>query len=148
MCQVDLMIVVCLFHLNGRTFFCWGFYFLCQASLRGSNPILVSQEDPLDTPGGWVSFLLAEEDPTPCNSSGFGCILWGHCCHHSWCFHLLKNIVDFPLSVLKGIYHYWKCVYFVPGGAKANGRVGLQTVPGITAQLVGAIPSPIGLGSQ
>ena len=32
-------------------------------------------------------------------------------------FHLVKNMFDFPLLVLKGIYHYWK--YFnLSGGLK------------------------------
>ena len=30
-------------------------------------------------------------------------------------FHLLKNICDFALLVLKGIYHYWKYVFFSRG---------------------------------
>ena len=36
-------------------------------------------------------------------------------------FHLVKNMVSFPLLVLKGTYHYWT---FFPGGAKANGGGG------------------------
>ena len=31
------------------------------------------------------------------------------------CFHLLKNILYFPLLVLKGIYDNWKYVYFLQG---------------------------------
>ena len=27
-------------------------------------------------------------------------------------FHLLKNLLYFPLLVLKGIYHYWKYILF------------------------------------
>ena len=31
------------------------------------------------------------------------------------CFHLLKNMFDFPLLVLKGMYHYWKYVSLSSG---------------------------------
>ena len=30
-------------------------------------------------------------------------------------FHLVKNIVYFPLLVLKGIYHYWTYIFFLRG---------------------------------
>ena len=31
-------------------------------------------------------------------------------------FHLVKNISDFPLLVLKGIYHYWTYFHVFPRG--------------------------------
>ena len=34
----------------------------------------------------------------------------------------LRNIIDVCLLALKGIYHYWRKMLFVPGGEKANGR--------------------------
>ena len=33
-------------------------------------------------------------------------------------FHLLKNVLDFPLLVLQGIYHYWKYVRTDSSGLK------------------------------
>ena len=37
-------------------------------------------------------------------------------------FHLLKNSVYFFLLVLKGIYHYWKYVYFFFSGDLSKWR--------------------------
>ena len=38
-------------------------------------------------------------------------------------FHLLKNMFDFPLLVLTGIYHYWTYFLFFPAVTKRKGTL-------------------------